>query len=254
MTATVTKISEAIEPTTTDPLRAELAAAIRERAAADAAIEAQRKAIARGKKLVSGAEARLESARNGIESGRAADAAAAAAALRTPNALSATGGRKTDATRTARWVEQNACDELETARAALALAQAELPELERQARFAANLAIVVRNRILVPLVEQLLDRGRSARQTLAICEQVLPALLQRDEGAPRFADSMDSLKAKELRAEPLKALYDEAHKFFAGYERDEDQAAGREAIKGLELALAALLRDADAAVEMPLLP
>ncbi len=252
MTAVITKISKATEPT--DPLREVLRQAIAEQANADAALEAHRAAIARAERLVEEAESKVDNAHAAIDIARTEDAAAAAQAIKATGTR-ATAARQTSAVRSARFVEQDALDECDVARAALARLTAELPELELAASWAATGVVAATNALLAPLAERLLQRAGAARRDFAQCEALLIEIFEGDRGVPRFPDDavVANLRATEQRGQPLAALHRTARDFFrGGWGRDEDRAAAAAATAELRAGIERLRVDADAAVEIPL--
>ncbi len=157
MSASVSPITKnAPEPA--DPLRVELAAAIKAKESADAAVEAHRSIIGRARRAVENAEQRVDECNAGVDGARSEDAALAVTALKEIS-TGAAALKQTSAMASARYAQQNAADQLAVAREALTRLEAEVPALMAKAQWATNDLIAAVNKILAPIAEALLTRA-----------------------------------------------------------------------------------------------
>ncbi|MGP0085789.1 MAG: hypothetical protein ACLP0B_19510 [Steroidobacteraceae bacterium] len=248
MSATISTITKATEPQReADPSRAELDAAIKGAWKSACAVTAATDALSRGRDHLADCEVAKVAAEEAIGVAREIDARAAVKQLRANSRVN-----DITAIQRARGELTDAQDAITVAEVAVEQLRADLASAEHEHLWRQNAIISARNRILVPFVERLLNRGRAARRELAICEVLLPALLQHDAGAPQFpGGSLDSIRAKDMREEPLKALYAEVERFFHGHGRDDDQAAARSAVAALSAAIARLTTDPTVSIELP---
>jgi hypothetical protein len=230
-----------------DPLRAALDSAIKMAWKATCAVTAAAESLERGRSLVAGADAAVEAATTAVGEARELDAKNAAKAVRMRGDV---GGAS--AARKARRELEEAEEDAEVARSALAKLEGDLADAEDQARWRANAVCVARNNLLLPLAEQLLARAHLARRTVFVAQSLLSEMLStRDDAAPKFPDVLSSIRAREQREAPLAGIRSEAHDFSTADTEDE-QAAAEEAVSEMRAFIDALLQESTA--EAPALP
>lgn len=205
MTKPNLKLAVPETPRDVDPLRverAELRRKIADKLKADAAVES-----AKAKLLA--AEGRIEAATSELEKARTDTAKAKARAV-----AAASAGREMDSTamHDARAKERDAVDAVEISVASRDALAAKLPDVESAAHWAANAVIVAANKTLVPAAARLLEQTRELRLQLAFNKTLLIEIF-RDQDGPVFADTLDAMRARDQRDEPLKMLKEEAGHF-----------------------------------------
>jgi hypothetical protein len=226
-------------------LREALSAAIAVERKARASTASAQEALARGCAAVARAEAELERTKKLVDAAKEHDARSTAAAVR----KSADAAPDASATRKARLAVQECEDVLEAARGALGRFEADAEEQDLQAKVAANHVIVCRNEFLAVIAERLLSQAREAKMTLAIAEALVAGLVfVGDDGAPRFADVFDNVKAKESRDRPLNEITAAFSRFRGSGNRDTFEAA---AAAEREMREAIVRLTADATVDLP---
>ncbi len=246
MSATISTIKQTPEPQA-DPVRAELDGAIKAAWKSACGVTAAEECMVRGRDHLAVCESAAVEAKEAIATAREVDAKAAAKAIRQHIKVS-----DISATQRTRREIEDAEDALAVAQVAVEQLAASLADAVRAHAWSQNALLTARNRVLVAIAQQVLDRGRSARRELAVATALLPVLLQRDDGAPQFRADLDAIRAREARAEPLKTLYGEVERFFHGHGRDDDASEARSAVAAMSAAIARLTTDANASIELPL--
>lgn len=233
-----------------DPLRAELASAIKTAWKATCAKTDAATSVETARRAVENAELELTQNQERIAKAKSHDAKVAANAISEGAVIVAPAG----ATRKARMAVAESEDAVEVAKSAHARLIEDLATAEVALAWRQNAMIVARNNLLRPAAEEILERARSARRVLTIAERYLLLMLQQgDEEAPKFADSLESMRAQEARDAPLAAIRDAAKHFFtAGKTTDEEQAAGDATTAAMREAMRQLIEDS--ATEIPTLP
>ena len=250
----VTSIAAKSRDTEADPLSAE-------RAALEAAIEAEREARAslasieealrRGKSVAQSAQDKLESAKHHVEKAKEGDARRTAAAVRNRSSASpdASGVRR------ARESVVQAEDDLEAAQGAVARIQEDCAAAALACVSAAVDTMVARNAVLAPVCRELISRARDAHRSFALNKAMLVLLLNDPaSGAPDFGDdTLAGVRAREQIAAPLAGLRDAAERATMSANRtaEEDSAVVAEAVAALKSAAAALLKDPATVLPLP---
>jgi hypothetical protein len=225
----------------TDPSREALAAAIKAASkAGDVAAEAEQ-ALERARDLLQQNEAKRETALAGVASARDADAAELAKGVK-----SRTGTAGGGATKKARQKVAELDDEIEISRAAVAQLEGELSESANHTAWALNAVLAARNFLLADLAAEVIERGRAARLTANVAENVLVELLHGHDKGPDFSDTLDKLSAADQRDAPLKLIQKEAEYFRAAGVGDGERAAINQATAAVRAFIAALETDPNA--------
>lgn len=200
-----------IKPTSVDPLRQSLAAAVEKAADAREALNHHRSAIERVQANVRQGEHRIRAAEKALEEAQEAHAGAlaAAAADDTPH--------PTNGVREARQAIADAQDDVEATKTALAQLKAELVDWERAAREADIELETAVTAVLEPQMRQLLDQAWELRNKLAPIRRSLFAL---------FNDRPEMAKNDlgfEKGQQQLDAIREEVSKFFGSFGSDIDE-------------------------------
>jgi hypothetical protein len=218
--------------------------AIQRKRKADEAAEAQRTAIARAQGLASSADDDIETLRGKIEAADESDVARAASFIKIDKPVIAAWSGES-----ARTAVERAERHLEVTKAALKRLHKDLAALQDAAAVCANVVIIEANKLLLPLVEQLVAQLRADRARVAITSRVLAELVADDTRiAPRFSEnSVYGLRASEERVSPFAALKSDVQSLLYGPTADQHTAA-YEAVAAVKAARLALLSDASAAL------
>ena len=239
----VTSIAKSRD-TEADPLQAERAKldiSIKMAWKYTCAVTNARNALDRGVELLSDAEKRVEASRAAIDAAREADGKAAAKALRQGEAVAGGAGLKA-AKRTLADAEADA----ETASAAIAELESGLADAIAERASRANTVLCVRNELLRPFAEKILEQAARLHRDFKICEALASEILNHeDRDAPSFdGDEIAAMKAQAARTEPFSDLRKQASAFFLNRTLSADtSAAVTEAVAGLRAAVAALAKD-----------
>ena len=194
-----------------DPLRAALAAALKEAERAHQAVDRQRGGIGRARAAERAAETAVTAAEEAVKTAQQDHAAALANAAADDAPAPASG------VRAARRAATDAADELGAVKGAMAELKANLPGLIEAAR-AADVAVEVAiSAILAPVARQLLVRAQAVQRLFMPLRSALFALF---ESVPA---GMDESLAFERARRPLAGVRADVAKFFETLEAVDRQ-------------------------------
>jgi hypothetical protein len=195
----VDAVDAAPEPTVHGPtvqeLRATLAGAIEDAAAAGRAAESGRAAIERARSFVSEAEKRLAAATEGVAEQKQRFVA------RTTAAAAGDDAAVPISMRAVRMAEIEAADELEASKAALELVKGGIAALEEEARVAGHHAAAARNAVLAAGAAPLLAEAERLRVKFLQHLAVLSLLTEVDHEAERRRRFSRNISIRELNAD-----------------------------------------------------
>lgn len=196
MTAAPAKKIAAVDA---DPLREGLAAAIADKARAEAALNEHREAIARANRLVVAANEKLAAAHQAVETAKADYAAAIAS---DPVAAA----EAVAAVRRARETAVAAADEVVAAKeAAERLRQREL-EFVDDVKVAQIDIVAARNAMTASVIKQMIEDAQAAKQLYLAACQVVETLGENDVTLPNLADAIETITKHTAAVAPLARL------------------------------------------------
>jgi hypothetical protein len=242
--AALKKTQTVVEAPTPADDRAALAQAIAAAAEAEGRVAHQRRAIERAVASIDETEVALAAAAAHIAEARELDTRRAAAAIAADRDV------KT-ASRTAAAIEaeQELAAKLRLQGSARIQLEAELVQLEDDASDAQNQILIAIRRLISPVAMLLYQQLRADRVRVAVASRVLAELLADDDRrAPKFKNSLRSIRASEKRGAVLAKLRDNFQHLLLGQDNDANAGAEQELAKWRK-ALSALQTDAD--TELP---
>lgn len=211
--------------------------AIEAKRRADVAVAKQEQAIGRASEMVDKVEQDIETLRARIAAADQTDVKRAASLVKAERPI------------TSSWVGDNARSAVTNAQEKLALTRRALEQLQKDlavmqddAAAAQNAVLVEIKKLMLPLVEKVIDDLRAAKRRSIIATTVLNELLADSGRRLQFNETMRSMRADDAREAPLK-------EFKAGFEHvqfgqtDADFVAARAAVEAIKAALLALQTD-----------
>jgi hypothetical protein len=193
-------------------LRAELAAAIAAKAAAEDALANQREAIGRAEELAEKARERLEAAEAAVETAKADHAAAIARSVGDGTAPATSGVKK------ARADVADTADEVDAAISAIATLREQMTEFEDDVAKAGFETIRARAALVAAVLEPMLERTTAARAAFWRDEMILRALLFGTPTAePELSKSraIEQLRLSQAAKAPIAPLRADFEDFLA---------------------------------------